>query len=97
MRRSTRWKTRSRTVRSSSAIGGRRARSVSVRRTGSTPRGSQMYRSRLPPGDLNIFIDVPEEEALRRRPEMRDRFEKDREKQKVVRANYETLWETNAK
>ena len=49
----------------------------------------------LPPAWLNIYIDVPPEEALRRRPEARDRYERDREKQKVVRANYERLW-TNA-
>lgn len=49
----------------------------------------------LPQAWLNIFIDVPPEEALRRRPEARDRYERDREKQKVVRANYEKLW-TNA-
>lgn len=49
----------------------------------------------LPQPWLNIFIDVPPEEALRRRPEARDRYERDREKQKVVRANYEKLW-TNA-
>lgn len=46
----------------------------------------------VPLADLNILIDVPEEEALRRRPQLRDRYEKDREKQKVVRANYDTLW-----
>lgn len=51
----------------------------------------------LPIGDLNLFIDVPEEEALRRRPQMRDRFERDRAKQKVIRANYETLWAASAK
>jgi dTMP kinase len=50
---------------------------------------------RLPQPWLNIFIDVPPEEALRRRPEARDRYERDREKQKIVRANYEKLW-TNA-
>lgn len=49
----------------------------------------------LPQSWLNIFIDVPPEEALKRRPEARDRYERDREKQKVVRANYEKLW-TNA-
>lgn len=52
----------------------------------------QRTQEHLPLADLNIFIDVPEEEALRRRPQMRDRFEKDRAKQNVVRANYETLW-----
>ena len=49
----------------------------------------------LPSAWLNVFIDVPPEEALRRRPEARDRYERDREKQKIVRANYESLW-TNA-
>lgn len=48
----------------------------------------------LPQADLNIFIDVPPDEALRRRPEARDRYEKDREKQEVVRTNYNLLWET---
>lgn len=52
----------------------------------------QRINAVLPLADLNILIDVPEEEALRRRPQLRDRFEKDREKQKVVRANYDTLW-----
>lgn len=51
--------------------------------------------STLPQPWFNIFIDVPPEEALKRRPEARDRYERDREKQKVVRANYEKLW-TNA-
>lgn len=52
----------------------------------------QRVQNYLPMGDLNLFIDVPQEEALRRRPQMRDRFERDREKQNVIRANYETLW-----
>jgi dTMP kinase len=46
----------------------------------------------LPDPDLNIFVDVPPEEALRRRPEMQDRYERDREKQAVVRANYLSMW-----
>lgn len=46
----------------------------------------------LPQPDINILIDVPEEEALRRRPQLRDRYEKDREKQAAVRANYDVLW-----
>lgn len=50
----------------------------------------------LPQPDLNVFIDVPEDEALRRRPQMRDRYERDREKQKVVRANYKQLWEARS-
>jgi dTMP kinase len=48
--------------------------------------------SGLPSADINIFIDVPPEEALRRRPEARDRYERDREKQKRVRENYKQLW-----
>jgi dTMP kinase len=51
--------------------------------------------SELPQADINIFIDVPPEEAFKRRPEARDRYERDREKQKAVRANYDLLW-TNA-
>ena len=47
----------------------------------------------LPQADLNIFLRVSEEEALRRRPQLRDRYEKDREKQAVVRANYEHIWD----
>ena len=50
----------------------------------------------LPHPALHVFIDVPEDEALRRRPAMRDRYEKDREKQKVIRQNYKTLWEAGA-
>ncbi len=48
----------------------------------------------LPKADLNIFIDVSVEETLRRRPEVRDRYERDREKQAAVRAQYEALWAT---
>lgn len=47
----------------------------------------------LPRADLNIFLDVPPHEAMRRRPEARDRYERDREKQARVRENYERLWE----
>jgi len=46
----------------------------------------------LPDASLNIFIDVSPEEALRRRPEARDRYERDREKQKRVHAEYVRLW-----
>ncbi len=42
--------------------------------------------------DLNVFLDVPPEEALRRRPEARDRYERDREKQERVREEYQKLW-----
>jgi dTMP kinase len=56
----------------------------------------QRVQEVLPQTALNVFIDVPEDEALRRRPEMRDRYEKDREKQKAIRQNYKTLWEVGA-
>lgn len=56
----------------------------------------QRVQEVLPHPALHVFIDVPEDEALRRRPEMRDRYEKDREKQKVIRQNYKTLWEAGA-
>jgi dTMP kinase len=49
----------------------------------------------LPIADLSIFLAVSPEEALRRRPEARDRYERDREKQAVVRANYEYMWSEN--
>lgn len=49
-------------------------------------------QERLPKGDINIFIDVPEEEALRRRPKLRDRYEINRELQLRVRDNYRTMW-----
>lgn len=37
---------------------------------------------------IHVLIDVPEDEALRRRPEARDRFERDHVKQQVVRVVY---------
>jgi len=46
----------------------------------------------LPQPDLNLLIDVSEEEALRRRPKLRDRYEKDRTKQIVVGSWYRALW-----
>jgi dTMP kinase len=54
----------------------------------------------LPEADLYLLLTVSEEETLRRRPVLRDRYEKDRAKQKTVRAEYETLWrehETDAR
>lgn len=46
----------------------------------------------LPKADLNIFLDCTEEESLRRRPQLRDRYEKDRAKQKAVRDIYARIW-----
>ncbi len=50
----------------------------------------------LPEADLNIFLDVTPEEALRRRPDARDRYERDREKQKRVRVEYQRWWAENS-
>jgi thymidylate kinase len=50
----------------------------------------------LPVGDLNFFIDVDPEEAQRRRPEARDRYEQDRAKQLRVQANYQRIWQDKA-
>jgi thymidylate kinase len=47
---------------------------------------------RLPVAAVNIFIDVPIEEATRRRPEAQDRYERDKEKLKRVRERYLWLW-----
>jgi dTMP kinase len=50
---------------------------------------------RLPVPDLNILIELPADESLQRRPELRDRYEKDRVLQDRVRENYRTLWREN--
>ncbi len=55
----------------------------------------QTHRA-LPEADLNIFLDVTPEEALRRRPDARDRYERDREKQKRVRHEYQRWWSENS-
>jgi thymidylate kinase len=49
--------------------------------------------SRLPPADLNILLDISVEEATRRRPEARDRYERDKEKLKHIRGRYLHMWE----
>lgn len=48
----------------------------------------------LPEADVNILLDLPQEEALKRRPKMRDRNERDREKMAAVRQGYLDLWVT---
>jgi thymidylate kinase len=47
---------------------------------------------RLPQADLNFWISIPPEEAFKRRPKARDRYEEDRAKQAVVRDHYNDLW-----
>jgi dTMP kinase len=63
---------------------------------GLDPTWLKRMHSSLPQADLNIFIDISPEETLRRRPEVRDRYEQDREKQKVVRVKYQELWAKGA-
>lgn len=48
--------------------------------------------SGLPPADLWIFIDIPIEESFRRRPERRDKYEKDSALLTKVDALYRTLF-----
>lgn len=48
-------------------------------------------QSLLPTATLTFFLDASPEEGLRRRPNMRDRYEKDREQQDRIRENYLAL------
>jgi thymidylate kinase len=56
---------------------------------------SSMIRinSCLPQADLNILLDISVEEATRRRPEARDRYERDKKKLKHIRDRYLHMWE----
>jgi thymidylate kinase len=45
--------------------------------------------------DLHILLEVSLEEAVRRRPERRDRYERDHHKQERVRKLYRELWEAH--
>jgi thymidylate kinase len=53
-------------------------------------------QSSLPRATLNVLISISEEEALKRRPVLRDRYEKDRVKQAVIRKKYEEMWHDGA-
>ncbi len=59
---------------------------------GLDPAWLERMHASLPQADLNIFLDITPEEALRRRPEARDRYERDRDKQAAVREQYKQLW-----
>lgn len=63
---------------------------------GLDPEWLDRMHASLPIADLNIFLDVSAEEALRRRPGMRDRYEENRELQQRVRENYQRLWRRNS-
>lgn len=47
---------------------------------------------RLPQAALNILIELPHDEARKRRPRPDDRYEEDAAKQLAVRDHYKTLW-----
>lgn len=59
---------------------------------GLDPEWLRSVHSRLPVPDLNILLDLEAEDSLKRRPELRDRYEKDGHLQVRVRAIYRTLW-----
>jgi len=48
--------------------------------------------AQLPQADLYILLDLDPKVAQERRPELRDRYEKDRNKQAKVRSCYRDLW-----
>lgn len=60
---------------------------------GLDPRLLERMQEALPSANINIFLALSEEETLRRRPQLRDRYEKDREKQQIIRMNYARLWD----
>jgi len=47
----------------------------------------------LPQANLNILLSVSEEQALKWRPDFRDRYERDREKQRRIKEGYLKLWQ----
>jgi len=59
---------------------------------GFDPEILQNVSSFLPEADVYFFIDVSVEESARRRPQARDRYEKDKEKMKRIRQRYLDLW-----
>lgn len=58
-----------------------------------------LFRTHLlmPKATANILLDLPVEESARRRPEYRDRYEKNRTKMALVAAGYRQLWAEKAK
>ena len=58
---------------------------------GLPPEWLERIHSRLTSASLTFLVQVPEEVALARRPALRDRYEKDRDKQVAVAARYAEL------
>ncbi len=50
----------------------------------------------LPPVDCAVLLDIPPEESVRRRPERRDRYEKQAGLMETVRGNYKTIFADQA-
>ena len=51
----------------------------------------------LQQADLNLLLNVSEERAVQWRPEARDRYERDRDKQQRIRKRYQEMWLENKK
>lgn len=49
--------------------------------------------SRLPPADLYVLLDISVERTTARRPEARDRYERDKEKLSRIRDRYLYMWQ----
>lgn len=62
---------------------------------GLPPEWLERIHSRLTSASLTFLVQVPEEVALARRPALRDRYEKDRDKQAAVAARYAELAKSN--
>lgn len=52
----------------------------------------ELIQAQLPEPDAFIYLDVDPEESVRRRPERRDRYEKEPGKMERVRRGYLNLW-----
>lgn len=59
---------------------------------GLEPDWLETIQTMLPPPDLWLLIDLPIDEGFKRRPERRDRYEKNRDLMQQVRESYLALW-----
>jgi thymidylate kinase len=58
---------------------------------GLSPEWLERIHRRLTSAAMTVLLEIPEEVALARRPALRDRYEKDRDKQVVVALRYAEL------
>jgi dTMP kinase len=60
---------------------------------------SSMLRinSRLPPADLYVLLDISVDKTAARRPEARDRYERDKEKLARIRNRYLYMWDLQSR